>query len=119
MQNSTAGANESITNGGKVKRVAQMPGANNTAVRVVIRKIAKSKDPSHVENLRERSNENDIRVSKIGADVSINNLAKGGGGEGEQSAGSMATPEKFSNQSFAAKFGTAVTSSGGQQPRVL
>ena len=47
--NSTAGgANESITNGNKVKRVTKMPGENNSAVRVVIRKIARSKDPSHI-----------------------------------------------------------------------
>ena len=48
VHNSTTGANESTTNVGKVKRVAQMPGANNSAVRVVIRKIARSKDPSHI-----------------------------------------------------------------------
>ena len=47
--NSAAGgANESINNGNKVKRVPKMPGENNSAVRVVIRKIARSKDPSHI-----------------------------------------------------------------------
>ena len=31
----------------------------------------------------------------------------------------MATPEKFGSSSFASKFGTAITSSGGQPQRVL
>lgn len=31
----------------------------------------------------------------------------------------MATPEKFGSSSFTSKFGTAITSSGGQPQRVL
>ena len=49
IQNSTAGgANESVANVNKVKRVPKMSGENNSAVRVVIRKIARSKDPSSI-----------------------------------------------------------------------